>query len=146
MSFYFRTSVSMSVKIFLALHQFSKLLFSFINWKHSPNPRITLSWNYMWHKNISKSLIAIHMILISGLNERSLKEYYEIVNETRPLAGFCPLRAEFQSYPSSNCFTIYILKYKLVEFQQFISYFVIVFFCISFYTSSVVFWHVIFWE
>ena len=52
-----------------------------------------------------------------------LKEYYEIVDEARPLSGFFPTHADFflrkcisnhetkqaskfQSDPSSNCFTI----------------------------------------
>ena len=69
----------------------------------------------------------------------TLKEYYEIVDEARPLSRFFPTHADFftecifnhetkqasmfQSDPSSNSFTIDFL-------------FV---FCISFYTSSVVF-------
>ena len=55
-------------------------------------------------------------------DETSLKEYYEIVDEARPLSGFFPTHADFlqkcifnhetkhasqfQSDPSSNCFTI----------------------------------------
>ena len=89
-----------------------------------------------------------------------LKEYYEIVDEARPLIRIFPPHIlillqkyisnhktkqafKFQSDPSSNCFTINVWKIKC---QHFISYFLIVFICISFYKSSVVFWHVIFWE
>ena len=61
-------------------------------------------------------------ITILRYSNKKLKEYYEIVNEDRPLAGLFPTDADFlqkcisnheskqsskfQSDPSSNCFTI----------------------------------------
>ena len=50
--------------------------------------------------------------------------------------------SKFQSDPSSNCFTIDVWKIKCCKstFNFLFSFF------ISFYTCSVVFWHVIFWE
>ena len=53
--------------------------------------------------------------------------------------------SKFQSDPSPNYFTIDVWKINC-WFQPFISYFLIVFVSISFYTSSVVFWYVIFWD
>ena len=74
-----------------------------------------------------------------------IKEYYEIVDEARLLSGCFPTHADFflrkcisnhetqfQSDPSSNCFTI---DRRLVYFI--LSY--CFFFCISFFTNSVVF-------
>ena len=80
-----------------------------------------------------------------------LKEYYEIVDEARPRSGFflhtcwfflqkcisnheTKQSSKFQSW-NINCWR-----------QQFISLLSYCFFCIAFYTSSVVFWYVILWE
>ena len=56
--------------------------------------------------------------------------------------------SKFQSDPSTNCFTIDVWNINCWR-QQFIFLLSYCFFRrigISFYTSSVVFWHVIFWE
>ena len=64
-----------------------------------------------------------------------LKEYYEIVNEARPLSGFFPTdtdtdetkqASKFQNDPSSKCFTIDFWKINC-WIQHFISYFLTVF-------------------
>ena len=108
-------------------------------------------------------------ITCNGITNRSnlwLKEYYVIIGESHPLSGFfshtCWLflqkcianhetkqASKFQSDPSSNCFTIdvWTIKcYKSTFYFLLFFFFFFFFFCISFYTSSVVFCHVIFWE
>ena len=66
--------------------------------------------------------IAFQVYNIQHKGELTLKEYYEIVDEARPVSGFFPTHADFlrkcisnhetkqaskfQSDPSPNCFTI----------------------------------------
>ena len=102
------------------------------------------------------SFVTCHFSLPNEFTS-SLKEYYEIVEEARPLSGFFPHTCwffvqkcisnhetkqsfKFQSDPSPNCFTIDDIWN--INCWQFLSF--LLFFCISFYTSSVVFWHEIF--
>ena len=84
-----------------------------------------------------------------------LEEYYEIVSESRPLSGFSPKHADFffkkyisnhetkqsSKFPSDPTLIASqsTFEIKTVDFQQFISYFLIVFSCFSFYTSSAVY-------
>ena len=86
----------------------------------------------------------------------NLKEYYEVVDEARPLSGIFPTHADFflrkcisnhetkqaskfQSDPSPKLLHNRRLKNKLLNSTVYflLSCFV---FCISFYTSSVVLW------
>ena len=98
--------------------------------------------------------IVINSILRNAWLVLNLKGYYEIVGESRSLSGFFPhmlifyrntRSSQFQSDPSPNCFTINVWNIDcwLSTVYFLLSY---CFFCISFYTSSVVFWYVIFWE
>ena len=82
-----------------------------------------------------------------------LKEYYEIVNEARPLSGFFfPTHADIFFY--RNAFIImkrskppsFRVIRALIAVNSVFLTFLMFFFCISLYTSSVVFWHVTFWE
>ena len=67
-----------------------------------------------------------------------LKQYYEIVDEARPLSGFFPTHADFlRKYISYH---VDINSLFLTFLLLFVSHFT------AFYTSSVVFCDVIFWE
>ena len=97
------------------------------------------------------------------LLKKSLKEYYEIVGESRPLSAFVPMRifwqkcisthetkqySKFLSDPSPNCFTIDVWNINCwrQQFISYLSYCVFVSHFMAFYTSSVEFWDVIFLE